>query len=168
MVSGIQSFSLLNHINPYLLDTKNYLISTPEIIVHLNSPLRLQQRNNQGDSCILHNAPSLDKVVYQIETRWKYLNQYWNNGTDEFWSSVNKNLPELNNIENKSTVSFHKLERYSANNKSLIPYGGLLGQLKYQLKDNNKADIIPWLAVGQQLQIGGKTTFGLGDYSLIS
>ncbi|MEN9464696.1 MAG: hypothetical protein RL217_877, partial [Pseudomonadota bacterium] len=59
---------------------------------------------------------------------------------------------------------FEDWQRYSNSHQQFLPFGGLLGEFSYQGDIYNALD---WLKVGQVLQIGGKTSFGLGCYKLI-
>ncbi len=48
-------------------------------------------------------------------------------------------------------------------NSGNIKFGGLMGDITYQ---NVPAVLLPWLALGQWIGVGGKTSFGLGSYSM--
>ncbi|MGH8590087.1 MAG: CRISPR system precrRNA processing endoribonuclease RAMP protein Cas6, partial [Gammaproteobacteria bacterium] len=41
--------------------------------------------------------------------------------------------------------------------------GGLLGQITYR---GDLSPFLPWLALGEWMHIGGKTSFGLGRYTI--
>lgn len=53
--------------------------------------------------------------------------------------------------------------RYSARQKQAMPFGGLLGDLRYR---GDLTPFAPWLRLGEALGVGGKTSFGLGAYRL--
>ena len=50
--------------------------------------------------------------------------------------------------------------RYSARQKKAMPFGGLMGEVRYE--GDNLQELIPWLRVAEWLHVGNKTTFGLG------
>jgi len=57
------------------------------------------------------------------------------------------------------------LSRYSARQQAEVPMGGLTGWLRYS--SNGPLDAaFAWLSAGEWLQVGTKTTFGLGAYRL--
>ena len=143
----------------------DYLEPHPAELIHscaiqLISPLRLKE---QG-SIIKNYAPSLSSLLGHIKRRLALLVLFW---VDEnpLWQSYLK-LPVLVGDHQllDSPVYFEDWLRYSGSRKELLPFGGLLGEICYQ-GDIYKA--LAWLEVGELLQIGGKTTFGLGSYRLL-
>jgi len=60
------------------------------------------------------------------------------------------------------------LSRYSARQQAVVPLGGLTGWLRYTAAAGQDWEAAyAWLAVGEWLQAGTKTTFGLGAYRLL-
>lgn len=55
------------------------------------------------------------------------------------------------------------LSRYSARQQAEVPMGGLTGWLRYQAAADVRT-AWAWLAIGEWLHVGTKTTFGLGAY----
>ncbi|MGH8508709.1 MAG: CRISPR system precrRNA processing endoribonuclease RAMP protein Cas6 [Gammaproteobacteria bacterium] len=53
--------------------------------------------------------------------------------------------------------------RYSGRQKEWMRFGGLLGSATYE---GNLKPLMPWLALGEWLHVGGKTSFGLGRYKM--
>lgn len=51
-------------------------------------------------------------------------------------------------------------KRYSARQDREMPFGGMVGRLVYRGADLSA--LYPWFALGEWLQLGAKTTFGLG------
>jgi hypothetical protein len=58
------------------------------------------------------------------------------------------------------------LTRYSARQRAEMPLGGLTGWLGYTGRGTADA-AFAWLSVGEWLQLGARTTFGLGVYRLV-
>jgi len=59
------------------------------------------------------------------------------------------------------------LSRYSARQDAVLPLGGLTGWIGYRAPADAELDAVrAWLAAGEWLHIGGKTSFGLGLYRI--
>jgi hypothetical protein len=54
--------------------------------------------------------------------------------------------------------------RYSGRQHTWMKFGGLLGSITYR---GELGPFLPWLALGEWMHIGGKTSFGLGRYKLL-
>ena len=63
-------------------------------------------------------------------------------------------------------VCWFAWERYSGRQKSSMPFGGLVGQIRYQGDPRDVATVLPWLRLAEWLGIGSKTTFGQGQIAL--
>jgi len=66
------------------------------------------------------------------------------------------------------TVRSHDLvwddwARYSGRQKEWMQFGGLLGSVTYE---GELSPFMPWLALGEWLHVGGKTSFGLGKFRI--
>lgn len=66
----------------------------------------------------------------------------------------------------QQNLHWDDLSRYSARQQAEVPMGGLTGWLRYSGYGPLEA-ALAWLAVGEWLQLGAKTTFGLGAYRLL-
>lgn len=132
-----------------------------EVALQLQSPLRLKQ-NGQ---ILKSGVPSLSLLIQQAHRRLSLLSTFWVNDNPELLTAIQKSLPVLgDHITQGSTIQFEDWQRHSIKQNEFLPFGGLAGQLCYQ------GDIMPaisWLQIGEQLQLGGKTTFGLGHYQLM-
>ena len=66
------------------------------------------------------------------------------------------------------TIQAHDLiwddwARYSGRQKEWMQFGGLLGSITYR---GELGPFMPYVAMGEWLHVGGKTSFGLGRYML--
>lgn len=161
--AGIGKYKLIEHINPMLLNPTNITENASELALQLNSPLRIKRQNQQ-----FAPAPELIQLLQNVSHRWQLLTKYWQFDNIEFLQSLHRNLPLNIRTENTSTTYCKDWQRFSIRQNEKTPQGGILGQLSYNILDDSKPYITPWLAVGEQLQIGAKTTFGLGNYTLIA
>ena len=64
----------------------------------------------------------------------------------------------------RAQVRWQDWQRYSARQGQTMSFGGLVGELAYR---GELTPFVPWLALGEALGLGGKTTFGLGAYRLV-
>ena len=54
-------------------------------------------------------------------------------------------------------------QRYSARQRQVMPQQGVLGRVDFK---GQLGELLPWLAMGEWLHVGNKTTFGYGLYRL--
>lgn len=133
-----------------------------EVALQLESPLRMKY---QGQ--IVKQGPlPLSFLLEQIARRWSLLTHFWVDDHPHWRTLLQQALPNLGDHQTQGTcLRVEDWQRYSVRQKEHLPFGGLTGQLCYQ------GDIAPalfWLQIGERLHIGGKTTFGLGQYQLIA
>ncbi len=62
----------------------------------------------------------------------------------------------------KDSTHWRDWSRDGARNNS-IKFGGLMGEISYS---NVPPVLLPWLNLGKWIRVGGKTSFGLGNFSL--
>ena len=73
-------------------------------------------------------------------------------------------LEQAGNIDiSASTLHWQDWIRYSGRQQKLMKFGGLLGEISYR---GDLAPFMPYLALGEWLHVGGKTSFGLGQYQI--
>lgn len=65
--------------------------------------------------------------------------------------------------EGPHEISWCDLHRWSARQGKDLLHGGIVGALDYM---GEMTPFLPWLVLGQWLQLGSKTTFGFGAYRL--
>lgn len=135
------------------------LQSASGIRINLNTRLRLTHNNQR-----ITHAPSFEMLITRLIGRIKNLSDLY--GESNLISSAEKH--EL--IEAAKTIVLHsqnvewsEWSRYSGRQKEWMKFGGLLGAITCQGK---LEPFLPWLALGEWTHVGGKTSFGLGKYSL--
>ena len=128
--------------------------------VQLLSPLRLKQCG----AILKQEAPSLVLMVNQVQRRLAGLVKFWMDDS-QAWQQLLKEHIQLGEYQMLSpSFYFEDWQRYSVARQQYLPFGGLLGEISYQ---GDIYHALVWLQIGEILQIGGKTSFGLGCYQLI-
>ena len=61
-------------------------------------------------------------------------------------------------------MHWHDWDRYSGRQKTRMQFGGLLGVITF---DGDLTDYLPYIRMGEQLNVGQLTTFGLGRYRMM-
>lgn len=128
--------------------------------IQLLSPLRLKQRG----FILKQEAPSLVLMVNQVQRRLAGLVKFWVDDS-QVWQQLLKEHVLIGEHQPLApSFYFEDWQRYSVTCQRQLPFGGLQGEFGYQGDIHNA---LTWLQIGQVLQIGGKTTFGLGCYQII-
>lgn len=151
---GVHALPLAAWLNPVPV---NVLL---DCVLQLTSPLRLKQ-NGQ---IIKRETPSLSLLLSQVQRRLALMTAFWVDDDPAWQEILTRPVPLGDHGSLTSPLYFEDWQRYSRSRQQQLPFGGLLGELCYQ------GDIylaLEWLQVGQFLQVGGKTTFGLGCYKLV-
>lgn len=121
------------------------------LTVHLLTPLQIKH-----EGIYLEDPPAAERLLDRLLARVSQL------------TGIGKlALPEAERaIESARTASIrrHRIHlatgsRYSARQEREMPFGGLLGSLEYA---GELTAAYPWFSLAEWLQIGAKTTFGLG------
>ncbi len=83
-----------------------------------------------------------------------------------------ENLPDFSKLARhakdiqvaESKLRWHDWKRYSGSQDAYMKFGGLVGAIAFE---GDLTPLIPYLALGSQVHVGQKTTFGLGHYKII-
>ncbi|MGL6260371.1 CRISPR system precrRNA processing endoribonuclease RAMP protein Cas6 [Vibrio sp. WXL210] len=134
-----------------------------EVALHLLTPVRIKHQNR----IITNTAPELEFWLNHTLRRLTQLSRYWaidNAGLfDALYTQVYSVVRSP--VDTQSHCYFEDWQRYSARHEKTLPLGGLKGLVSFY---GDLAPVIDVLKVGELLQLGGKTTFGLGKYQLIA
>lgn len=75
-------------------------------------------------------------------------------------------LRQADNIQvQENNIRWDDWSRFSGRQQEWMKFGGLLGSITYQ---GNLEPFLPYLALGEWTHAGGKTSFGLGKYVIIT
>jgi hypothetical protein len=157
--SSIKTGIHISKLNDCLPNTSAPFDTQIEFALHYSTPIRIKTAGH-----IVKQAPSLDEWLNHILRRWRQLSTFWVLEDDTLFNTLYAERPRIGDHEVSAHVYFEDWQRYSKKDKTHLPFGGLKGQVSYC---GDIAQALPLLAIGQQLHIGGKTTFGLGAYQLI-
>lgn len=131
-----------------------------QLTLVLNTPLRIK---HQGK--ILHNPPQLTATVLaaQARRRLMQLTKYWVTDDQEILAALSQHDLGDKCCSVEPRLYFEDWQRFSLKQQAFIPFGGFKGYLCVKGK---LSQLYFWLFLGELLQLGGKTTFGLGCYKL--
>lgn len=118
----------------------------------------------KADNDLLRTAPPFSLFMHRLLGRINALATLYGNGiaiTPEDKQHLLA-LADTVTIEH-STLKWHDWQRYSQRSQTTMPFGGLMGETVYR---GELTPFVPWLALGQWVGVGGKTSFGLGQYEM--
>ncbi|EOA6548167.1 CRISPR system precrRNA processing endoribonuclease RAMP protein Cas6 [Vibrio vulnificus] len=138
--------------------------STPqELAMQFITPTRIKHHGQ----LVRYEVPNVGFWINHIIRRLVLLSQFWVLDNEHLVDAIYQEAlsltpPHLDNTE--SSVLWKDWKRYSKSSHEFQPFGGLVGHVSFF---GELHSLVPYFKVGEQLQIGGKTTFGLGRYQLI-
>ncbi len=131
-----------------------------ELALAISTPMRLKY-NGQ---VVKKQAPPLEFWINAILRRLTQLSRFWVTDNQDLLNDLYAQRPRISHCETTSHCYFEDWQRFSKKEQSNLPFGGLKGQVSYY---GEISQALPLLILGEQLHLGGKTTFGLGKYQLI-
>lgn len=131
-----------------------------ELALHLQTPLRLKDRQGR----LLKQAPTLDDLLRAARQRLYLLARHWGGMDPALLAALGSSPLTLGDYTAQPACYLEDWQRYSFRQREQLPFGGLKGQLAFF---GDIATALPLLLFGEQLHLGGKTTFGLGQYRLL-
>jgi hypothetical protein len=131
---------------------------TGSVLLRFDTRLRLKAGNG-----VLKQPPSAEILLQRLLERVSALAQLYGPGAlpSEGVRSVLVQARQLALVE--TTLQWTEWARTSGRTGQTMPWGGLLGEISYC---GDLTYVLPWLALGEWLHIGSKTSFGLGHYRL--
>ena len=136
----------------------NTAVDSNQLTFTVNTRLRLKANNR-----LQKQAPEFSRLIKSLFTRLKTLQHcYTSSPIDE--SLYQQLLRQSHSIQcTHSTMHWDDWDRYSGTQNEWMKFGGLLGDCRYQ---GDLQAFIPYLQRGEWAHIGGKSSFGLGKYTL--
>jgi len=126
--------------------------ASPAVRLILDYPLRLKH-----NGILVKQHPDFATLLRRILGRMRQLHPV--NAAED----ARRLLDLAKQISSHGAVRWGDLQRWSARQQQEMVFGGLIGFLEYH---GHIQPFLPWLALGEWLHIGGKSTFGFGSYQL--
>lgn len=129
--------------------------------VTLTFDIRLRLKK---DNCLLRTCPEFATFLERLIARLNLLSGAYHGGPMLEHGARRVLLEQAKQV----AVCSHDLvwddwARYSGRQKEWMRFGGLLGAVTYE---GDLSPFMPWLALGEWLHVGGKTSFGLGKFRI--
>jgi len=142
-------------------DLVRHQASTParQLNLHFQTNLRLKENNK-----LLPHTPPFTLLLQRLLGRLHTLNTYYHQG--ELLSREQRQtlLEQAQHIHiAQANTRWVDWSRYSGRQKEWMKFGGLQGTVTYQ---GDLTPFIPYLAIGEWVHVGGKTSFGLGKITM--
>jgi len=131
-------------------------VPAKEVTIEFLTPWRLQEENKLVMSPSRIKPGSIPVSVYR---RYRAISAFYCDGNP----GHNYEIPPGLTIKDNS-LHFYDWERYSARQETKISLGGFIGKIKLA---GSVKDIIPLLKIGEYLNIGKNSIFGLGRYKIL-
>jgi hypothetical protein len=136
-------------------------IDAGQVTLHLITRLRLKNNNR-----LVREPPSFAIFFDRLMGRTNTLATFYS-GNVAIAPSMKQQLLKLAETvkidHNHTTARWQDWSRPYKRGTEKMSFGGLLGEIGYI---GELRPFIPWLALGQWIGVGGKTSFGLGLYHL--
>ncbi|MGR9054131.1 MAG: CRISPR system precrRNA processing endoribonuclease RAMP protein Cas6 [Gammaproteobacteria bacterium] len=128
------------------------------VTLSLLTRLRLKAGNR-----LLNQSPEFSLLAARLFGRLKTLQQSYGASTpdEQLYRHLLQRAREIK--QTRADVYWKDWDRYSGNQKDWMKFGGLLGRIGYQ---GHLKPFIHTLQMGEWTHVGGKSSFGLGKYSI--
>lgn len=127
--------------------------------IALQTPLRIKQNGK-----LLTQLPSLPKWLSQIEQRLTSLIHFWQNDNPNIKKQIAALKPQHLQHYTDDNTFLQQWTRYSRKDQRNLYFDGLSGSVTFH---GDIETLLPWFVIAEQLQIGGKSTFGLGQVKVL-
>lgn len=130
-------------------------------LLRFDTRLRLKTGNG-----LLETAPPLRLLLQRLLERVSALQTLYGTGAPLPGELVRDLLHRAEAVELEGhDLRWLEWERTSGRSGQRMPWGGLAGEVAYR---GDLAPLLPWLALGEWLHVGAKSTFGLGHYTVLA
>lgn len=124
---------------------------------------RLRMKAGNG---LMETAPPLRLLLQRLLERVSALMTLYGGGEPLPGDTVRELLRQADAAElERHDLRWQEWERRSGRSGQRMPWGGLVGEVAYR---GDLGPLLPWLALGEWLHVGAKSTFGLGHYTLLA
>jgi len=140
-----------------IVEFRRPLQDNGNVTIQLVTRLRLKHKNQ-----LCRQEPPFALLFSRIAGRLNSLAHFYGGG-DILSRPERKHLAHMaSNVSQVATdVFWDEWRRFSGRQRSWMKFGGLLGHVTYK---GDLGPFVPFLALGEWVHVGGKTSFGLGKY----
>uniref|UniRef100_UPI0040560980 CRISPR system precrRNA processing endoribonuclease RAMP protein Cas6 n=1 Tax=Candidatus Electrothrix sp. TaxID=2170559 RepID=UPI0040560980 len=139
------------------------LINNDSLTIHLPTRLRLK-----ADGHLLSRAPEFHLFLARLLGRINTLSGLYGSGKiqePEQRAELVALARKCIHLDGQRTdARWQELPRFSGRQKQWMKFGGLLGSVTWQGTAEDFRPFLPYLAIGEWMHVGGKSSFGLGKY----
>jgi len=132
----------------------------PAALVSLGFDTRLRLK---AGNVVLKQAPTCEILLQRLLERASALSLRYGQGALPSEGVLRLLARASDVVLDTSTLRWVEWPRASGRSGQVMPWGGLLGEVAYR---GELSELLPWLALGEWLHVGSKTSFGLGHYRL--
>lgn len=136
--------------------------SLRQVHLQLRTPLRLK---HQGQLVQHPEVLTPQLLAKQTRRRLMQLTRYWVADDTALLQAIDQQPLGCQGIELQPFVYYEDWQRFSLRQQEFLSFGGLKGSLACQ---GVGSSFYRWLQLAALLQLGGKTTFGLGCLDLVA
>lgn len=130
---------------------------TDQMRIAFLTPVRVKYQGNFGVKMDFHIL--FRNLIRRISTL-----AYFHCGENQSGIDFNNLIDKAKNVKTeKSNLKWFDWERYSARQQAKMNMGGFVGDIDYK---GDFSVFLPWLKVGELVNVGKGTSFGLGKYQL--
>ncbi len=130
-----------------------------DLSVRLTTRLRLKDHDH-----LVRRAPPFPVLMQRLLERAECLGLLYHRDATLDSETKRGLIDQARAIEITShDLHWDDWSRYSGRQDTWMKFGGLLGHITY---GGDLTPFLPWLALGEWMHIGGKTSFGLGRYTI--
>ncbi len=137
--------------------------SNERLTIHLPTRLRLK-----ADGRLVSRPPEFHLFFARLLGRINTLSSLYGGGRavePEVRDLLLSRAEESVQLDQQATKAhWRDLPRFSGRQQQWMKFGGLLGSVTWQGKAEDVQPFLPFLAVGEWMHVGGKSSFGLGKY----
>ncbi|WLE99168.1 MAG: CRISPR system precrRNA processing endoribonuclease RAMP protein Cas6 [Candidatus Electrothrix communis] len=133
------------------------------LAIHLPTRLRLK-----ADGRLLSHVPEFDLFLARLLGRINTLSSLYGGGRmvePELRDQLITLAQERIRLDpDRTDACWRDLPRFSGRQQQWMKFGGLLGSVTWQGTAEDFRPFLPYLAIGEWIHVGGKSSFGLGKY----
>jgi len=159
--AGVAQFQALQTVGAHELGAG--WAEMPARRARLQFTTRLRMKHVNG---VLDTAPPLRVLLQRLVERVSVLKALYGDGEPLPGDDVRDLLARADSISIEGNgLQWRDWERTSGRTKQQMPWGGLVGEVVYR---GEIGSLLPWLALGEWLHVGAKSTFGLGHFTVLA